>query len=342
MRAPRFWSHNSPGPVATLLGPLGIVTTRLTAARMRQAGWQAPVPVICCGNVTVGGAGKTILALELGRRLRNRGIAVHFVSRGYGGHVRGVLQVSPDHQASLVGDEPKLLADVAPTWVAVNRAAAAQEAVAAGAQALIMDDGLQNPGLAKDLSLLVIDGGSGFGNRKPLPAGPLREPVAAGAARCAAAVLIGPDATGASALLGDMPLLRAWLIPGPATRALLGRRVVAFAGIARPAKFFSTLEEAGAVVVGRHSFADHHQFTDSEIGSLLAASGRLAATLVTTAKDAVRLSAPQRLEITLADVMLEWQNPELIDTQLSRLFRVAAGPAAPQTNLHLAIGEPHR
>ncbi len=184
--------------------------------------------------------------------------AVHFILRGYGGSVHGPHRVVAGDTAARVGDEALLLAEVAPTWIGADRAASARAAVAAGAQVLVMDDGLQNPGLHKDLSLLVVDGASGFGNGRVLPAGPLREPVQAGAARCQAAVLIGPDGVGPLPL----PVLRASLRPGPEIAGWVGRRVLAFAGIARPEKFFTMLADAGVIVAATVPFPDHHPFSE--------------------------------------------------------------------------------
>ncbi len=244
----------------------------VTARRIARPGWRAPVPVICCGNVTVGGAGKTTLALDLAARLGARGVAVHVLLRGYGGAVRGVHRVAAGDPASLVGDEALLLAAVAPTWVGADRAASARAAVAAGAAALLLDDGLQNPSLCKDLALLVVDGGSGFGNGRVLPAGPLREPVAAGAARCQAAVQIGADATGALAHLpAGLAVLHARLEQDVA--GLAGQPVVAFAGIARPDKFFDGLVQGGVSVVARRAFADHHPYTARDIQDVLEIGG---------------------------------------------------------------------
>ena len=166
-----------------MLAPAAAVVAAITARRVARPGWRAPVPVICCGNATAGGAGKTTLALDLGARLAQRRVA--FLTRGHGGRARGVHLVDPSRDgAALVGDEALLLAEARPTWVAADRAAGARAAVAAGAGVLVMDDGLQNPTLAKDLSFLVIDGGTGFGNGRVMPAGPLREPVATAAVRC--------------------------------------------------------------------------------------------------------------------------------------------------------------
>ena len=340
LRAPGFWQAEGGAPQKVrwtfwgprggrfapwLLRPFEGVTARLTASRVARPGWRAPVPVLCCGNAGVGGAGKTILALDLGRRLAARNVQVHFLTRGYGGARNGgsngeVLRVDPArHPAELVGDEPLLLAAEAPTWVAADRAAGARAAVAAGATALVMDDGLQNPTLAKDLSILVIDGAAGFGNGRLLPAGPLREPVAAAAARCAAAVLIGEDRRGAlAALPSAIPVLRARLVPGPAAASLVGRRVLAFAGIARPDKFFATAAECGAIVADRAGFADHHRYNDAQLRRLQNRAERLGAMLVTTAKDAARLSPAWRSAVAVLDVTLAWDDPAGIDALLRR------------------------
>ena len=316
MRAPDFWRRD--GAAAHLLGPFGAVTEYLTARRVARPGWRAPVPVVCCGNASVGGSGKTPLALDLGARLLARGKAVAFLTRGYGGRQRGVTQVDlRRHHAADVGDEALLLAEVAPTFVAPDRAAAARAAVAAGAELLVMDDGLQNPGLVKDCALLVIDGGAGFGNGRALPAGPLRETIAAAAARCRAAVLICVDATGALARLpAGLPVLRAAMQPAG---ELSGRRVMAFAGIGRPDKFFATLREAGALLAGTRVFPDHHRFGANELDRLRREAATLDARLVTTAKDFVRLPPGLRTEVLRFDVRLAWQEPQEIDALLDTL-----------------------
>ncbi len=315
MRAPDFWFRPG-GVLPLLLAPLGGIVATITARRMGRPGWRAPVPVICCGNAGVGGAGKTTLALDLGRRLAGRGVAVHFLTRGYGGRARGMLRVDPGtHDAALTGDEALLLASVAPCWVAADRAAGARAAVAAGAEAIVMDDGLQNPALSQDCALLVIDGEVGFGNGRVLPAGPLREPAAAAAARCRAAVLIGEDRAGAAAALPSwLPVLHVRLVPGDV--GLAGLRVLAFAGIARPAKFFASLEQAGATVVERIGFPDHHRFAADEIASLIATAARRGAVPVTTAKDWVRLPGLARDQVRVLPVSLAWEAPDAIDELL--------------------------
>jgi tetraacyldisaccharide 4'-kinase len=328
LRAPAFWLPGRGGIATLLLSPVSAIYARATARRVSRPGWRAPVPVICCGNVTAGGAGKTTVARDLLLRLSARGLAPHALLRGYGGTAKGPLRVEPGtHDSRVVGDEALILAEHAPTWVGGDRAATARLAVAAGAEAIVMDDGLQNPTLAKDLSLLVIDGSYGFGNGRIIPAGPLREPVAAAAARAHAAVLIGEDETGARSLLPDhLPVLRARLVPGPDTAALARRPVFAFAGIANPSKFFDTLAEAGAIVVGRKTFADHYPYDDADITAILAEAEAAAALPVTTRKDIVRIPHGFHDRIAVAGIGLAWDDEEALEALLAPLFRPA--PAA--------------
>ncbi len=323
-RAPTFWFRTH--WLSTMLAPLSVVGALITARRVARPGWRAPVPVICCGNVTVGGAGKTTLVLDIATRLRARGAAVHILLRGYGGSSRGTRLVTTADSAAEVGDEALLLAAVAPTWIGADRAASGRAAVAAGATVLLMDDGLQNPTLHKDFSILVIDGASGFGNGRVLPAGPLREPVAAGAARCQAAVLIGADRTDAAALLPpDLPMLRADLVQDADIAALRGRRVLAFAGIARPDKFFAPLRAAGADVVEQHPFPDHHSFTRGELETLLARARDCDAMPVTTPKDAVRLPPDIRALVRVIGVGLRWQDEDRWETTLQAASQLGSG-----------------
>ncbi len=318
LRPPRFWTGGE-RVLPALLAPFAAISARLTEARLARPGFAAPVPVICCGNATLGGTGKTTLALDLAERFRSVGTLVHVLARGYGGKLRGPLRVLPAHKASEVGDEALLLAEMAPTWIGADRAATARLALAAGASVLVMDDGLQNPTLRKSLSFIVIDGGAGFGNGRVFPAGPLREPIAAAASRASAVVLVGPDRRFARALLPpELPVLTARLVPGSPHFA--GRRVLAFAAIGRPEKFFETLEETGAKLVARHSFPDHHPYRDAELSRLLAEADRLDALPVTTAKDRVRLSRPLRDRIAVLSVTLAWDDPAALAQVLGRVL----------------------
>ncbi len=318
IRAPEFWGRGG-GIWPLLLRPAAALYAGATARRVRQPGWAAPVPVICCGGATAGGAGKTTLALDVGRRLGARGAAPHFLLRGYGGAVKGPARVEPArHDSHAVGDEALLLAALAPTWVSADRAAGARAALAAGAGAIVMDDGLQNPGLAKTLSLLTIDGTYGFGNGQVIPAGPLREPVAAAAARCHAAVLIGADEQEALAQLPPgLPVLRADLVPGPEIAALRGESVFAFCGIANPRKFFATLRGDGCVLAGSEAFADHYPFDEDDLRDLLAKAERLGAIPVTTRKDWVRIPAAFRDAVRVVSVALRWEDEAGMEALLS-------------------------
>ncbi len=320
MRAPEFWQRD--GLLPRLLAPAAAVYAAATARRLARPGWRAPVPVICCGNATAGGAGKTTLALDLGARLA--GWRVAFLTRGHGGRVRGVHRVDAERDdAATVGDEALLLARCAPAWVAADRAAGARAAVAGGAGVLVMDDGLQNPGLARDLSFLVVDGGVGFGNGRVIPSGPLREPVAAAARRSTAAVVIGEDRSGVLAALPPaLPVLRAELEQRDAA-GLAGRRVLAFAGIGIPEKFFAGLRAAGAVLVETAAFADHHPYAPAEIERLLVRAEAAGALIVTTPKDAVRLPAGVRARVRVVGVGLVWRDPAALEALLAGVL----GPA---------------
>lgn len=323
MRAPEFWDRRDDGLAAAVLAPVGhlygfSVQARFALARPERV----PVPVLCVGNLVVGGAGKTPVALSLGARLKERGLSAHYLSRGYGGAAAGPTRVDPArHGCRDVGDEALLLTRIAPTWVAADRVTGARAAVAAGAHAIIMDDGFQNPSLAKDVSLVVVDGGYGFGNGRVMPAGPLREPLARGLARARAVVIVGDDRTGVrdrivAAGFATLPVLGARIVPGPEAEALTGRKVIAFAGIGRPAKFFATVRSVGAKVVAAHAFPDHHIFPAGELRRLRSEADGAGAVLVTTAKDAARLPESERGTIQVLTITLSWDDEAALDAAL--------------------------
>jgi tetraacyldisaccharide 4'-kinase len=317
LNAPDFWWRTQPSWQSWLLAPLGALYAATTARRTARPGWHAPVPVICCGNPTVGGSGKTTVALDIGARLRARGRKPAFLLRGYGGTQRRPVRVAGQGAAD-IGDEALLLAECAPSYVGADRAATARLAIADGADVLVLDDGLQNPTLSKDFTFLVVDGAAGFGNARPIPAGPLRETLPAAIARCQAAVLIGADATGVAERLGELPVLAARL---QSDKDLSGRKLYAFAGIGRPAKFGETLAAAGANVVRVHGFPDHHPYSAADVRRVLAAADGLGATPVTTPKDATRLPAEFRDRVEIIGVRLVWANPDAIEAALTQALR---------------------
>lgn len=316
MRAPAFWQTD--GLLPRLLAPFAYLYATTTARRMARPGWHAPVPVICIGNATAGGTGKTTVALDIGARLTARRLTPAFLTRGYRGDAQQTRRIDPVRDtARAAGDEALLLAAVAPTYAGANRAATARLAVEWGAQSLVMDDGLQNPTLAKDLAFLVIDGPTGFGNGRVIPAGPLREPVTAAIARCQAAIIIGPDAHSLAPTL-PIPTLHAHL-RSPADIA--GQRLYAFAGIGRPAKFFDSLTAAGAGLAGTKAFPDHHRFTPREVDAILRDASRLGADPATTAKDAARLTLSQRGQVRVIGVDLVWDDPAALEALLDSVLK---------------------
>ncbi len=320
MRTPAFW-YGAPGTASALLAPAAGLYA-LGARLKNQFAWayRADVPVICVGNLVAGGAGKTPVALALASLLKGRKLA--FLSRGYGGSEAGPVQVEAyRHRADEVGDEPLLLARAATTWVSRNRATGARAAAAAGAEIIIMDDGFQNPSLEKDFSLIVVDGATGFGNGRLIPAGPLREPVGVGLERADAVVIVGDDKTGIAAnLRPGFPVLASRLTPTPDADFVAGKRVVAIAGIGRPEKFFATLVEMGCTVAAHHAFADHHRYTTDEIMHICAEAAALDATPVTTEKDWVRLPQPTRAMVQTVPVTLEWQDEAQMRALLGRVL----------------------
>ncbi|MEO3432715.1 tetraacyldisaccharide 4'-kinase [Inquilinus sp. CAU 1745] len=322
MKAPSFW--RSPNAVATALSPLGAAYGRIGRWRRQTAKpWRAEVPVLCIGNLTAGGAGKTPVALSLALRLRAMGLEPHFLSRGYGGRMKGPVMVDPGrHEATDVGDEPLLLAEAAPTWVARDRAAGAKAAIDAGATVLVMDDGFQNPALAKDVSLVVVDGETGFGNGRLIPAGPLREPLADGLGRASALAVMGDDRAGVGALAEEweLPVLFGRLVPDGDAGWLRGTPVVAFAGIGRPEKFFATLKALGARPTAEFAFGDHHRYEADEIMRMVDLANRAKAVLVTTTKDRARLPPDARPMVRTLPVRVSWSDDGAVDRLLEPLL----------------------
>jgi tetraacyldisaccharide 4'-kinase len=328
MRAPEFWwsRPDRRGPLPVLLSPLGRLYAAATARRLRMGTPEtAEVPVICVGNLVAGGSGKTPVAIALAERLGARGHAVRILTRGYGGRLPGPLRVDPDrHRAADVGDEALLLAAFAPVWVARDRVAGAKAATGAGADVLILDDGFQDPALAKALSIVVADAGRGFGNGLCLPAGPLREPVGVGLARADLVVSLGsPEVQdGFRRLWGSSipcPVLEGALVPLPTGMDWQGLRALAFAGIGDPEKFFSTLRGLGAEVVRAVPLDDHQPIPPALLARLRQEAAALGAELVTTEKDAVRLDPGERGGILTLPVRLVLEDWAGIDRHLDRL-----------------------
>jgi len=332
VRTPGFWARRSPGPLALALSPFGALYGAITARRMGRPGFRVGAPVVCVGNFVAGGAGKTPAAIAVAGLLREMGERVAFLSRGYGGALRGTVAVDPDaHSAGEVGDEPLLLARAAPCYVARDRRLAARAAIAAGASVLVLDDGLQSPALAKDFSFAMVDGGVGFGNGLCVPAGPLRAPPARQLPFVSAVIFVEgvSDASiRAYEAVSARPVLNARIVADPAVAASLrNQNVLAFAGIGRPGKFFDTLRALGARVVVARGFADHQRYGQTELDALFAEAASLGLTPVTTQKDFVRLAPAEAARVVALPIALLFDDPPAVRALLAEaLARRRAAP----------------
>jgi tetraacyldisaccharide 4'-kinase len=293
LRTP-FWWYRRRGALASALSPLGTIYGRIAERRMAGvAPYRSRLPVICIGNFTTGGGGKTPTAIAVAEVLKGAGERPCFLTRGYGGKTQGPVLIAKGQSAAEVGDETLLLAAHAPTVVSVDRAAGARLIEGTDATVIVMDDGFQNPQLAKDFSLIVVDAATGLGNGLVMPAGPLRAPLDKQMPRADALLLIGDgDKTAPLAKsfeAANKPVLKARMTPRGDPRWLGVLPVIGFAGIANPKKFYATLSQNGARLTGTRSFPDHHPYTERQAMRLLRWAREWNAMLVTTEKDWVRL-----------------------------------------------------
>lgn len=317
MKTPKFWQDDNWKSI--LLTPLGKLYALATKLRLRyKKSHHVDIPVICIGNLTAGGTGKTPTAISLALLLQSAGIYPNFISRGYHGTLQNTQVDSTRHTPQQVGDEPLLLAQIAPTFINADRYQGALMAQANQAECILMDDGFQNPTLYKDLSFVVIDGMYGFGNGRCIPAGPLREHITDGVKRAQAALLINEDPNIPIKL--SIPCFKGKIVPQ--MPQLENNRVVAFAGIGRPEKFYTSLQELGIEIIKTFDFPDHHYYTISELKTILNEAKMGNAQAITTSKDFVKIPPALQSEFLVLEISIEWEKPEILKefilTQLSK------------------------
>ncbi len=315
MKTPSYWM--SENLISSILKPLGYIYAYATNLRLSiKHPRKVCRPVICIGNITAGGTGKTPVAVSFAKLLQQMGKNPFFVSRGYGGKLKGVMVDKSRHSAAEVGDEPLLLSRQAPVIVNPDRFSGAQKALQSGAEIIIMDDGFQNPGLHKDLSFLVFDGGVGIGNGLCIPAGPLRESLASGLKRAQAVIILGEDKHNLATQIKGLPIFRGAVVAKkPETN---NNDVIAFAGIGRPEKFYTSLRELGINLLKTVDFPDHHQYTMSELKKLIDEAQKKNAVLFTTAKDFVKIPTQIQRHFHVLEIEISWENEESLKTFITQ------------------------
>ncbi len=322
LKSPAFWQKNNT-LLGRMLSPLGRLYAWALRRRLKKAKpYRSKIPVVCIGNLVMGGVGKTPLAVSVAEYFKMNGMRPVFLTRGYGGGLCNILVDLDKHTAKETGDEALILARVAPTIVDADRARGAKTAERIGADVIIMDDGFQNPQPVKDLSFAVFDGRYGFGNGKVFPAGPLREPLEDGLRRADAFIVVGKDKAGVKDLINKhfpyLPFVGTHIEQDVKKIAFLaGKKVFAFAGIGYPDKFFDMLRDYGCDVVETQAFSDHYPYTDEDMTDLIARADKLDAVLVTTAKDGVRIAPRFKPQVQIVEAYMVWDTPDAMCALLS-------------------------
>ena len=314
LKAPKFWYKNKDTYLSNTLYPLSLIFRLGTKIRnIISIQKSANLPIICIGNIVVGGAGKTPVALKIGKMLKKGGYNPHFVSKGYGGFEKNNTLIQSWHSPKSVGDESLLLSEVSPTWIGLDRNESFKLAKNKGADCIIMDDGFQNPTLQKDYSIIVINSEQGFGNKRVMPSGPLRESITRGISRTNLVITIGEiNEEVKSKIPNNIPIIKAEFKINNEQKIFKGKKITAFAGIAFPEKFFNSLRNQRAKVIKEITYPDHHIFEENDLLSLAEIANKNQSILVTTKKDYIRIPKSYRSLVNTLDGEIEFEDEKLI------------------------------
>lgn len=320
MKTPEHWSKIN--LISIILSPLGLIYSLVTFLKIKLSRpYKASVPVICIGNLTAGGVGKTPVVIDFALKLKKQGKNPFILSRGYKGKLKNIIVDYKKHNATDVGDEPLMMSKYANVIVSPNRKIGAKLAIENGADIIIMDDGFQNTGLYKDKSYIVVDGRNGFGNKLSIPAGPLRESISSGMKRADEIIILGQDKCKISKLARkyQKPVIRGQF---ESVRPFVKlSKAIAFAAIGNPDKFFHSLKQSGIKIIKKFYFADHHSYTHKEIQDIIDLSNENRCNIFTTEKDMVKISDEQKRFIKVLKIKPEWQNNKKIYNDLRNVWQ---------------------
>ena len=322
LKAPKFWYKKKDTIFSRALYPLSLLFRLGTKIRnLVNHTNKSPLPTICIGNIVIGGAGKTPVALKIGKILIRAGYKPNFISKGYAGIIKTSTLVKDWHSPKSVGDEPLLLSEVAPTWIGIDRNKSIQLAYNEGSDCIVMDDGFQNPTIHKDFSIIVINSSQEFGNKRVIPSGPLRESIKRGMSRTNLIVVIGEKNINLKNLIpNNIPIISAQFIINNENKIFKGQKITAFAGIAYPEKFFNSLKLQGAKIMKEITYPDHHIFDENDILSLAETANKTQSILVTTQKDFVRIPKSYRSLINTLEGEIIFENEDLLKEILSNVI----------------------
>ena len=314
LKAPKFWYQNKDTIYSRSLYPLSLLFRLGTQIRnLLSKTNKSPLPIICIGNIVIGGAGKTPVALKIGKILIKSGYKPHFISKGYAGILKKNTLVESWHSPKSVGDEPLLLSEVAPTWIGLNRNISIKYANKKGSDCIIMDDGFQNPTIHKDFSIIVINSSQKFGNKRVIPSGPLRESIKRGMSRTNLVIVIGDKTPDLEKFIpSHIPIIQAKFRINNENKIFKGQKITAFAGIAYPEKFFNSLQEQGAKIVRKITYPDHHIFDENDLLSLAEIANKTQSILVSTQKDFVRIPKAYRSLVNTLDGEIFFENEDIL------------------------------